>query len=1298
MSSNRFGVDIGTTYYTLASSDGSIVEQGKHGGEIPQLIGRIIGSLPLDATLAFTGKGLSSLSEESLEEIIPESVAIVRAIRAMEFGDSSLRIIDVGASSLTMYSISDGVVNDIATNTLCAAGTGLFLEEQAERLGFDLTQTTALAIDDPPVVASRCTVFAKSDLIHHQQEGRNKIELWAGLCRALARSAVSTLFKGADPVGPIVFVGGVSRNLEVLRWLRSDNPEAEWIIPENSFGITAIGAATMRGESIEQLKRRTISVQKESSKMPELILKKSTFPEFPPVEVDEFGTEVRVNGTLPELFSVSLGMDIGSTSTKIAAIDVSTGEPLFDLYRKTAGDPVGSSKTLFKSMYKVVGDRKMAVVAFGTTGSGRKIVGHIFGADSIINEITAHGTATGHYHPEVETIFEIGGQDAKYIRLEQGMVRDVNMNYVCAAGTGSFIEEQARKLDIPLFDIGDVTEGIAPPRTSDRCTVFMEQDLRSLLKQGYQKEEALSSVLFSIVQNYLTRVVGNRKISKDKIFFQGATARNRGLVAAFENLLDVEVVVSPYCHIMGGIGAALLALEDIEERETSFIGRKAQDLSVETTASVCKLCNNLCRITNVTRDDGKQFSWGYMCGREPEEQVRKELPGVVAYRQRDAIKREMNRQPVVKKDEKPQTIYMPNALGAFSLFPLWREFFAELGARLLLSSSYSTPSVKELSRSYSTADSCFPMKLSIGHTADVLEKGFPVFQPAYIAEEDKTSTAISYYCPYVQSSPAVIRSALRRNNIDTNPLLAPVIDLRLPDKRNGEALYDVLKEIFPHSKKVMTKAFSQALSTYRTFEKRVQEAGEKLIKTIPSSKTPLFVLLGRPYNIYDRGINLNIPETIAQMGYHVLPVDMLDLALEDLEKTDYHNLYWYYGQRIIAAMRRIRKLDHVYPIYLTNFNCGPDSFILNYAERESTGKPYLALELDEHDSDGGYRTRLEAFIDVVKQYEKHNLGRGLSALPTRYPVTKKPDLNNATIWVPSMHQAGTPLFAAAFRGFGFDAKPLPLEDTVSLNRGKKELRGAECMPMALTLGSFLDNVEDKKGRHILFMPTAEGPCRFGQYSLLDNYIGEHQSGPELELLSPSSVNSYQGLPEDLRRYFMHTMLCADITLKLANKVRPYEKSKGDTDTVFDESLEQLVAVLEKKQDPRDTLGKIHDRFASIGRYSGKKPLVGIVGEIYVRCNPFANDNLIKAIEEGGGEAWLSPMHEWILYTEYIQNFMAKKQGFKLFGTGASLVRNLWFFAIEKRYYNQVKGLLHDRHEPDIEAVINTGREYLPIEF
>ncbi len=1095
MASDRFGIDIGTTYYAFADAEGTVLEQGRHGGEIPQLIARILDTLPDDATISFTGKGLSALSKESIEEIIPESIAILQAVQSMHVSANSFKIVDVGASSLTMYTVADGVVNDISTNTLCAAGTGLFLEEQAERLGFDLTKTTALSIDDPPVVASRCTVFAKSDLIHHQQEGRNKTELWAGLCRALARSAVSTLFRGSDPAGPIVFIGGVSRNPEVLRWLKADNPEAKWIVPDDGFAFAAIGAARMRGELVRNIRNRKISVEKESSRMPTLVLKKSTFPEFPPVEIDRYGTEVRVNGSLPNSFTVSFGVDIGSTSTKLAAIDVRNGEPLFDLYRKTAGDPIGATRTLFKSLYLLIGDKQMNVAAFGTTGSGRKMIGHIFGADAIINEITAHGTATGHYHPEVETIFEIGGQDAKYIRLENGMVRDVNMNYVCAAGTGSFVEEQARKLQISLFDVGEVTEGIAPPRTSDRCTVFMEQDLRSLLKQGYRKEEALSSVLFSIVQNYLNRVVGNRRISKDKIFFQGATARNKGLVAAFENLLDVEVVVSPYCHVMGGIGAALIALEEIGDGVTSFIGKKAQNVEVTTSSSVCKLCPNMCRITEVTRNDGSTFSWGYMCGRDPGESRRKEVEEMAAYRERDRIKQEMTVRPRLKKDETtPPTFYMPASLGAFSLYPLWRTFFASLGAQLLLSGSYSTPAVKELSRNYTTADSCFPMKLSIGHTASVLERGKPVFQPAYIAEEDKVSTAISYYCPYVQSNPAIIRSALRRNDIETSLLLSPVIDLRLPAKRNGEALFEVLSPYLNRSKREITRAFSDALNQYRLFEKRIAEAGERLLQGAQRANRPLFVIVGRPYNIYDRGINLNIPEIIAEMGYYVLPVDMLKLSLEDLAESDYHNLYWFYGQRIMAAMRRVRTMDHVYPVYLTNFNCGPDSFILNYAEREAAGKPYLALELDEHESDGGYRTRIEAFIDVVKQYERHRNGKHLSALPTRYPASLTPDLNGATIWVPPMHPVGTPLFAAAFRGFGYDSQPLPQEDRVALSRGKKELRGAECMPMALTLGAFLSSVEHRTGRHILFMPTAEGPCRFGQYALMDHYVGEQQTG------------------------------------------------------------------------------------------------------------------------------------------------------------------------------------------------------------
>ena len=550
------GIDIGTTFITIYDNRSSSVSRIRHEGRIIDSVRKIIHDFDQNTMCTFTGKAGKEIASLLEGTYIEETIALSSLLSSFDRNwsnrkdskEKKCQIIDIGASSLTLYTLKDNKIVDITQNTLCASGTGLFLEEQAERLNIDLEKQGILSITDPPMIASRCTVFAKSDLIHHQQEGRSKDQMWSGLCRSLVISAVNTLFRGEDPSGKILVCGGVSLNKEVLRWFEKLYPEVEWILPENSEALIAYGASLLDGTRIESLNRNTERKGKYFKRMPALTLLKSDYPEMSPPVMDRFDNEIRIHNDYRNTREIILGMDIGSTSTKLAVLDSQTGEPLLDIYGRTAGDPVGAAKKIFSSFYQHIGEGDFIIKAFGTTGSGRKLVGKIFGADHIVNEITAHGMGAVHFFPDVETIFEIGGQDAKYIRLTDGYVADVNMNYVCAAGTGSFVEEQARKLGFKVHEIGEITEGIAPPVTSDRCTVFMEQDLRMLLKEGFSKEEALASVLYSVIQNYLNRVVGNRPVSSTKIFFQGATARNKGLVAALENLLGVQVIVSPFCH------------------------------------------------------------------------------------------------------------------------------------------------------------------------------------------------------------------------------------------------------------------------------------------------------------------------------------------------------------------------------------------------------------------------------------------------------------------------------------------------------------------------------------------------------------------------------------------------------------------------------------------------------------------------------------------------------------------------------------------------------------------------------
>jgi predicted CoA-substrate-specific enzyme activase len=1304
------GIDIGTTFITVYEKATGSVLRTRHEGRITETLQHMLNNFDHEDRLVFTGKSGREIAAAMNAVYIEEAVAISYMLAGDHpFAGENGRIIDIGASSLTLYTVNGGKVVDIAENTLCAAGTGLFLEEQAERLSIDLETMMELSVDDPPLIASRCTVFAKSDLIHHQQEGRSKDEMWAGLCRSLVVSAANTLFRGEELEGKILICGGVSLNREVLKWFRRLYPQVQWIDLPYSEAVTAAGASEAEGKPKKELDTAACHTKKEFQRMPPLTLKRSRYPKITEPRIDENNLEIRIhkNDAPENVNAVILGMDIGSTSTKLAVLDAETKEPLLDIYGKTGGDPVSAARKIFASFYAVMGDGDIPVTAFGTTGSGRYLVGKIFGADHIVNEISAHGKGAVHFFPDVETIFEIGGQDAKFIRLREGYVADVNMNYVCAAGTGSFVEEQARKLGFKVDEIGDITADIAPPITSDRCTVFMEQDLGALLKEGFTKEEALASVLYSVIRNYLTRVKGNRWVSEEKIFFQGATARNRGLVAALENLLDVEVVVSPFCHLMGGIGAALIAQEYCTQNRdpkttSTFLGRQAVNIQVATRTETCRLCRNFCRINYISRSSGSEFSWGYQCGRDPEETTRKDVPQYHLFKQREtafyASSRETGKNETTNPGKEKGTVTIVNALTNFTFYPLWERFFNLLGYRVRLS-GHTDAVIKKYSSAIASGDFCFPVKAVLGHAAKAVQSPDPVFLPYMIADKRSVETAHSYFCPYMQSSASFVRSTLARNNIETGNLVSPVIDLRRPVKEVGVEIYDALKAKLDVRKKEVTRAFKNAYEAWQTYTADMERRGTELLGKKKNTDEPVFVLVGRPYNLHDRGLNLGIPEKIASMGFNVIPIDMLAVDTASLAEGNYHNIFWKYGQKIMAALKTVNEARNIFPIYLTNFNCGPDSFLLSFAEEESKGKPMLILELDEHDSDGGYLTRVEAFLDVVRAYMKTQRETTLNKLPHIFTADRKPD-TRGTVWIPPMHILGSRLLAAAFRAHGYNSVHLPVEDLESFSLGKKYLRGGECLPMTLCLGGFLEAINKNKGngRKILFMPTTEGPCRFGQYNLLERIVFHDLGLENVDILSPSSINSYQGLGEALRRYLLHAFVCTDVVFKMLTKIRPYERTRGDADQLFEKCANRLETAFEKKENLRDVIKEIASQFAAINTYNERKPLVGIVGEIYVRCNAFSNGNLIRVIERSGGEAWLTSTHEWFSYIAYMQSAFERNRVFNLVKRGDALVTNFYFQKTEQSYYHAAGEILADRHEPHIKDVVAAGAEYLPLDF
>ncbi|MBW1807298.1 MAG: hypothetical protein JRJ87_03830 [Deltaproteobacteria bacterium] len=1305
----RIGIDIGALFLKAVRIDeeGSLLSSyyQPHRGDPSKILEQALSKLDVSAddSIGITGSAAGLFAETLGVKLLDITSCQIAGIKKQQ--PQARNIIDIGGGSVTLVQLDEqGDFQGYSTNSLCAAGTGSFLDEQAGRLGVSYADMKDFGfVEEPPSIATRCAVFAKSDLIHRQQEGYSKAEMWSGLCRGMTKTLLGTLLNGKPLAAATAVIGGVALNRQVLRWLNAACPDL-LSVPSDPHLSAAIGAAWLAENPVHPVPRpipvQHVHTEERGTHEWPLSLEKSDYPSFEANEsyMDTDDNEVRILvWPAGKIVKGWLGIDVGSTSTKLALID-DRDRVVLDIYRKTGGDPITATKLLFKAMRSLAENKgvKYEILGVGTTGSGRKMIGKVIGADAIINEISAHVAGASKIDPTIDTIFEIGGQDSKYMHVVDGHVRDANMNYVCAAGTGSFVEEQAKKLGYPVDKIGPAVLNIHPPRTSDRCTVFMEQDVAKLVQSGVSTEEALAGVMVSVVKNYLNKVVGNRYRSRKKIFFQGATARNQGLVAAFERVMGCKMVVSPYCHVMGCYGVALLTRAAMAEQSVSssaFLGLDLDKRSITIRKENCELCQNKCSISFANIDGlAETPSWGYMCGRDPEEDRVRVNPHDKPLRLRQKLWRETG--AGIKVDENAPVVGIPQALTTYGYLPLWRRFFNRLGFNIQLS-GITTEKTRALASSLTGAEFCFPAKIAIGHVAQ-LATGDGVdyiFSPHMISEVQNSHSTATKFCPYVQSIPSYSRTALELNGIDTSRILSPVIDMRLSESKLADMLAKSLTTTLGKSRKEIRSAWQDAINIQRDFESRCRVEGRKILKKAAASGEKLLVLAGRPYNLFDTGINLGLPQKLAEQGRTtVIPLDFLDADSSRLGKR-YFNTYWNYGQKILATVQAVAEDDNLDIVYFTNFNCGPDSFLLTFAEQILGNQPFLALELDEHGADAGYMTRIEAFCDVLQRPRLETLAKK----PFRPEPT---NVKDRLIWLPPMHPAGPDLMSSAFRRHGFRCAGLPPEDKKSFELGRSLTRGSECLPTALTIGTFIKTVRSRpKGeKHAFFMPTAEGPCRFGQYCTLHRQVLDREGLEDVAILSPSSSNSYQGLDESVRRTIWRAFVASDALFKATCKVRPYEVHHGETNRVFKEQLAINCAVIEGGGDLYSAIGRSMTRFAEIETSGPPKPLVGVVGEIYVRCNQFANEDVIGAIERFGGEAWLAPMSEWILYTVATQSISFWDRSHNFLKKWVSDLKNIYIHHVDHKIRAATNSLLADRHEPDIRDVIDEGKKYLPINF
>ncbi len=1318
MNRNHYlGVDIGSVSVKVAllSPAGEIFQtyyRRSNGQPLPTLKG-ILKDLfekinPASIkSIAVTGTGgklvNSILGGSFVNEVIAQVKATgtlfpeVRTVIEMGGEDSKLILLrwDSGTKAV--------VLEDFSMNMLCAAGTGSFLDQQANRLKISIEDEfgeLALKSKNPPRIAGRCSVFAKSDMIHLQQIATPDYDIVAGLCFAMARNFKSSIAKGKKILKPISFQGGVAANLGMRRAFESvfELTEGELVIPQFFKVMGAIGAGLSiigtEKENIpflglDKLDAYLSSTTREHKGKDPLIF---AFPENKYYQITK-------NHQVPreDKIDAFLGIDVGSLSTNVVAIDKNKNV-IARIYLMTEGRPIDA----VKKGLKIVGDQikdKVQILGVGTTGSGRYLTGDFVGADVVHNEITAQAIAAINIDPKVDTIFEIGGQDSKYIGLQDGAVVDFEMNKVCAAGTGSFLQEQAEKLSIQIEEeFGDLAlKSKCPVNCGERCTVFMESDLVAHQQSGIPKEDMVAGLAYSIVYNYLNKVVGDKKVG-DHIFFQGGVAWNKAVVSAFEKVTGKKITVPPHHDVTGAIGAAILAMENYAGGKTNFKGFDLSEKEYSISTFECADCANHCEIKEVKLEGEPSLFYGSRCEKYDTKRKprRKDIPDL--FKERDKILFNLHKEfvnpSVTSKQTERKKIGIPRCLSFYEFFPYWATFFENLGFEVVLSDPTNKGIIHQ-GVEVVLSETCFPVKVAHGHVLNLLKKNVDyIFLPSLInMKKEDDYNKENYSCPYVQALPYVIRAAINFKDSNAQLITFPV-HFQLDRNILLRSLLKLGGELKVNSTQIKN-AMAKAEACQEEFGRRLLLKGNEVLLDLKEDQKAL-VLIGRPYNTCDLELSLNFPRKLADLGVWAIPMDFL-CSDPDIRKDHLPNMYWKYGQKILATSEVLKKHKNLFGIYVSNFGCGPDSFIMHFFKKNSSGKPFLMIELDEHSADAGVITRCEAFLDSLKKYKSPE------ELPTSQRYEIRDFQNHRALYIPYMCDYAF-AFKAALNSCGLEAHVLEESDEETLLLGRKYTSGKECYPCILTTGDLvklLKNPKIKPERVAFFMPKANGPCRFGQYYNLHRVILDEMGHQDVPIVSPDSEDSYStflNLDGDFRKLAWKGMVATDLLIKLLLQTRPYETNKGETDRIYRLCLEQLERTITSKGDIEETLSWARKMFARIEKNSGeRKPIIGVVGEIYIRSNRFSNNDLVRKIETLGGEAWVASMTEWISYTTHMYKRTASMQRNRrdyLKGWLTDWVQKKKERRLEKRLDGAVLGCF----EPDIAHVMDLASPYLHESF
>jgi len=964
------GIDVGAVSINLAVSSKKKVEYREtrrvHGRPVQvakELLNKIAKEYGKDNKIVFTGASGKACALKFNTGFINEFQAITLASK---FHYPEVRsILEIGGQSSKYIELDGSGIKDYGVNGECAAGTGSFIDQQANRLHYKVEEIgeIALAAEKAAKIAGRCSVFAKSDMIHAQQRGYNPSEVLRGLCNAVARNFKSAIVKGRKIKAPVLFIGGIAKNKGMVEGIKEafTLKDSEIIVPKEPDMLGAIGASI----HAKTLKKDEKTTNLASDSLDDFDFSQDRLNKKNVRFLRKKVKKVEINKG--EKLNVYIGLDVGSVSTNVVLLN-ENGNVVHEIYTRTKARPIEVITECLREVEEEFG-KYINVKGVGTTGSGRELIGELVGADTIKDEITAHKTGAVHIaktllNEQVDTIFEIGGQDSKFISIEKGVVVDFTMNEACAAGTGSFLEEQAEKLGISIKDefANLALSSKKPIKLGERCTVFMERDVDSYQAKGSRVEDIVAGLSYSVVLNYLNRVVRGRHIGKH-IFFQGGTAYNDAVAAAFSEVLKKKITVPPHNGVIGAVGAALLAKDKIRatsnrQQATSFKGFNIDNIDYSIREFTCKACSNECEVQEFTVDGSKTY-WGDKCSAKYRKKAKVEKTPILSdlFKERDKL---LHFAPHAGKTTNP-TIGIPRTMYTFDRLPFWQTYFEGIGFNVVLSDE-TNKKIVDIGLISRVSEPCHPIGVAHGHVQNLIDKKVDhVWLPNILTGEEFDNPLIRpYVCPWGMTLPYMVAAAPAFEG-HKNKFITPTLHHMHGHEFLSKQLLKEFKR-FGIKKAVHQKAFDDAIKVQKEFWTNLKTLGEMALHKLDETGRDAVVLVGRPYNLYDQHLNLSVPTKLRNTyGVDVIGIDMLPFEKTNIDDVAPY-MFWNYGRKILSAAKFMSNRNNLHMIYITNFKCGPDSFIKHFV-KEAYGKPFLTLQFDEHSNDAGVMTRIEAYLD-----------------------------------------------------------------------------------------------------------------------------------------------------------------------------------------------------------------------------------------------------------------------------------------------------------------------------------------------